>query len=147
MTVHFQNVCDLFTRYGWIYETQEDKQTLLTGFRGQNAHFKIVVFLKEGWLSLSVLDYLPQIPTEKRDQVYQYILEMNSKITFVRIALVDDGRVSFVVDLPAESRLDYNLFAMALDLLSYYADTAYPKLYEQITGEIPPTAIWQETTA
>ena len=136
MAISVQSVRDLFERYGWICH-QPDQQTLLVGFQGESNHFILGARLHDDWLTLTIPNYLPPIPPAKQAEVYQYLLGLNLSVVFVRFAIEPEDRITIIANLPTRKRLKYDLFAMAVDLITFYADDAYPRLYKLITGKEP----------
>lgn len=136
MAISVQDVQKLFERYGWTFH-QPDQQTLLVGFQGDSNDFILGTRLHDGWLSFTIPDYLPPIPAEKQATIYQHLLELNQRIIFVRFALENEETVTIIANLPAQKKIKYDLFAMAVDLITFYADDVYPRLYKLITGKEP----------
>lgn len=139
MEIKMQDVGNLFTRYGWNYDKLDD-QMLLTGFRGKSREFfEMGARLDNNWLTLSIPDYLPALPDERHEEIYRYLLELNSRVYFVRFALDSEDKVIVMTSIPlGNKKIDFDLFKMAIEMLSYYADDAYSHLYKIITGEEPP---------
>lgn len=140
MSVSMQDVRNLFERYGWQCH-EHDAQTLLAGFRGESGDFVIGARLSKDWLTLSVPKYLPSVPSEQRSNLFAHLMRVNAQVEYVRFALESESEITILADLPAYKRLNYDLFAMAIDLLSYYADEAYEHLHEMITGGPLPEAV------
>lgn len=134
MGTSLTDICTLFDRYGYKYH-QQDEQTLLVGIRGTHADFTLGARLDQSWLTLSIVRSFSHIPTEWREKVYAYLLQLNYQITFARFAVESNGDIALLADLPAQDPPDYALFAMAVDLLTFYANDSYRHLYQIITGE------------
>jgi len=136
MPTSLADVCSLFDRYGYKYH-QHDERTLLIALRGTSLDFTLGARLDRSWLSLSIVKHLPVIPADRREEVCAYLLRLNHQITFVRFALESDADIALLADLPAQEKPDYDLFAMAVDLITFYADDSYRYLYQLITGGEP----------
>lgn len=137
MPITPQDLQNLFTRYGWSYKVQ-DENTLLMGFMGEAGQFTLGARISDNWLSLTIVKYLPPVPPERAADVFRHLLKLNGKISYVKFVLESDQDVVLAADVPCYKQVDYNLFATVLDILSYYADDAYPHLYALITSEQPP---------
>jgi hypothetical protein len=132
MAITIENVAKYFDRYGWSYQLLEGEPTILSGFKGDEGYFKIETHLHKGWLTFSLMDFLPKIPDEKLPEICRYALELNTKMSYCRFVLMEGNLLTIVADIPAQTRLDYDLFAMGLDLVSFFADQAYPKFAERL---------------
>lgn len=124
--ITMQDVHNALERYGWKYQQQDD-YTLLTGFKGKARQFIVGLRLDSQWLTLTIVRYLQGVPIEHHASLYSELLMLNHRITFVRFALEESGDIILTADVPAERKFDYDLFATALDLLSFYADDVYPR--------------------
>lgn len=143
MPISVQDIESLFERYGWKCQPQDEK-TILVSFQGETGNFVMGARINEDWLTLTITNYLPPVPPEKQVDVYRYVLELNSRICLAKFALEPDDRIIVTTELYAKTKPDYDLFSRTVDLLSLYAEDAYPHLYKRITDEEPPTPEQQD---
>ncbi|HIP71082.1 MAG TPA: hypothetical protein EYH05_06770 [Anaerolineae bacterium] len=135
MELH-QKLASYFQRYGWHYEQREDS-TIVSGFQGESGKFSIIASLDENWITLLIPPFLPPISSDQHREIHEYLLKLNAQLMLVKFALIDDSEVVLMANLSAHKKLDYDLFATIIDLLSFYADDAYLHLYERIVGQEP----------
>ena len=133
MATALQDVCNLFQRYGWTYQ-ELDQNALVTRFQGKSHAFILGARLLNGWLTITIPDYLPPVPAEREAVVDHFLLRANSQLRLARFAREPNNRVTLIADVASHDKLSYEAFAMALDVLSYYADDAYPHLFKLVTG-------------
>lgn len=136
MRISLADVTRLFELFGWKYQ-QRDDHTLLAGFRGKHADFPLIARFNDQWLSLTVAHFLPPVPAAAETNVLRRLLELNGRTTLVRLALDEQGEVMLTADVPGHKRLDPDLFAMTVDLLTLNADDLYDELHTLLSGEEP----------
>ena len=136
-----QDVCDLFERYGWAYRKQ-DERTLLADFRGESRDFVVGARLDDSWLTLTVVSYLPPLPSEpeRLGRIHRRLLELNAQMSIARFAINRDAEIILTADLPGHKKLGYDIFATAMDALTFFACDTYPLVYDLIAGEDYPGA-------
>jgi hypothetical protein len=133
MTLSIKDLCDLFDRMGW-HINKKDDNTIWCLFSGDKRDFMLGVYLNDQWVSFSIPNYLPHVPLEKRDSVGKVLLEANNKMRLTKFALLEDGEVILAADLPALVKINFDLFAVYVDVITYYANSFYDELYQLITG-------------
>jgi len=131
-----QDVRNLFERHGVKYH-ELDEDTVLAGFQGDYEDLFIGARLQDDWLTLTVPNYFPPVPDDRKLEVYEHLLELNARIHCVRFALDEEGQIMLMADVAGYKRLEYSAFADAIDALGFYANDVYPYLYKLITGEDP----------
>ena len=75
MSAEQANLGVLFERYGWAYRNQGES-IMLSAFQGQSSAEEFIVGARadDQWITLTVPDYLPVVPGEKREQVFFHLL-------------------------------------------------------------------------
>ena len=125
--------------YGWSYEIHEDN-SLLTGFVSDNISFLIKIQVSFPWLRLQIPAFLPipDVSEDLRLQLYSKLLQINDEIRMVRFAIDKHSHISLMIDLfvGEESGVGFSDFEVALDMLSYAADTTFAYLNELMGVEV-----------
>jgi len=134
MSITIQDVGKYFDRFGWEYSISENNDAIKTGVNGEYGYFEFIVFLERGWLTITTLDLLPEIPEDKSTQLMQLALELNAKISYARIALVDK-KISVIADIPVHTKLDYDLFSTVLEVMPFFADQIFKKFNPYFTTQ------------
>ena len=121
--------------YGWDYQ-QSGENTLITRFVGDNSdtQFNLVIDSGEHWVGLTVWPYLIAFPVDRKCELTEMVCRLNYDIKMARLAQTDSGGIALCVDLPTHS-LNKDMFFLALDIISYYADSLYPSLVQCWTTE------------
>lgn len=129
-----QRLAVCFQRYGWHYEQREDG-TIISGFKGDSGKFSLIASLDEDWITLFIPLFLPSISSDRRGEIYNFLLKFNAQLMLVKFALTDDDEITIMANLSIHKKLDYDLFATIVDLLSFYADDAFLYLSELISEQ------------
>jgi len=114
-------------QYDWEFERAENN-VLVTGFATEETRFLVVIQMAIPWLRLSVPAYLPLPTGAVWPDFARLLLKLNHQSRLVRFAMDDSEHLTLCLDLYTESGLDYAQFEVALDALTYVAETAYPYL-------------------
>lgn len=119
------------TRYGWTYERYEE--VLTAGVQSTDGDFLVAFQLAPPWLRLSA----PTLASGRARpaEYYAQLLELNDRSRLARFALSEAGDVELCVDLYIQSPPTFEQFALALDVLVYYAETALPHLQDAAGGD------------
>ena len=120
-------------KYGWEFHQSED-DVILTDFMSEDieAVFLVVIQLASPWLRLSIPAYLPLQTDKPCLDLCQQILKMNYLSRQVYFALGNSNEFILCTDLYVGSGLVYETFEIALDSLTYVAETAYTPLMNLI---------------
>ncbi len=118
-------------QYNWDFERTE-ADTIITGFVADEAHFLVVIQLVAPWLRLSVPAYLPLPANESWPEVAKLLFKLNHQSRMIRFGMDDHDQLTLSVDLYTEEGLEYFQFEIALDALTYIAETVHPHLLEAI---------------
>ena len=112
--------------YGWKYTKQSDDELLIV-FTGENSNteFHLVLGISENWLAITIWPYLFPFPPEKELEALKEICKVNFDIKMARLAMKTSGEITLCIDLPLNN-LTESGFHLALDLITYYADTLHP---------------------
>ena len=124
------SVCMFLDSYGWKYEVFE-KTKILTRFLGEKSdtQFNLIISVSEHWIGLTVWPYLLAPPKEKLNELYKRVCQLNFDLKLARLSLADTGETALCVDIPTLA-LDEALFHLAMDTITYYADSLYLKLLD-----------------
>jgi hypothetical protein len=118
-------------QYGWEFEQTED-DVIITDFAAGEAHFLVAIQLAAPWLRLCIPAYLPTPADDRWPEVAKLLFRLNHQSRMVRFAADDHDQLTLCADLYTEGDLDYAQFEIALDALTYVAETAHPHLLEAI---------------
>ncbi len=123
------------TRYGWTFERYDE--TLVAGVGTAAGDLLIAFQLSPPWLRLSAPAYAPG--HDRPAAFYAELLRLNDRARLVRFALDENDQVFPCVDLYLQPPPTYEQFALALDVLTYVAETALPHLLgDEDAAEAPP---------
>ncbi len=139
MALTIQDVCDLFERYGWHYRQMSDT-TILTNFQAASRVFTVGARISEDWLTLTIVLEVPEIPAARQAELYRWLLELNARISVVRLALNSDSDIIVTTDVAGRQKVIYENFELAVHALSYYTDAVYPLLMCVIADGLPANA-------
>lgn len=133
--IDIATIQNLFTRYGW--QSHAEGSSVLTGFRGENGQFLLAAVPAENWVTLTLVDYLPKVSVERLPLIAARLIEQQGRCEFVRFALVNESQLTLVIDVPViHGSVNYDTFAMLLDVIVFYGDDTYPRLLELVTAGI-----------
>jgi hypothetical protein len=110
----------------------------VTGFQGLSGNFLLGFELKDDWLAIFTIDYLPKIIEDKKSEhLFSVILEINDEYPYIRFAKTSDGIIFIVVDVSINKnkKIDFDTFKLAMDLIREATDRYYPMLHEKVTGK------------
>ena len=125
------------TRYGWTFERYDE--TVVAVVDTAAGDLLIAFQLSPPWLRLSAPAYVPG--RDRPAAFYAQLLRLNDRARLVRFALDETDQVFPCVDLYLEPPLTFEQFALALDVLTYVAETALPHLIsDEDTAEDGPEA-------
>lgn len=112
------------TRYGWTFERYDE--ALVSGVSTAAGNILIAFQLGAPWLRLSAPAYAPG--HDRPASFYAQLLRLNDRARLVRFALDENDQVFPCVDLYVEPAPSFEQFALALDILTYVAETSLPHL-------------------
>ena len=136
MPITMPAVRNAFERYGWKCK-EVGPQALISGWHNDDYDFELLTRFDDTWVNLSVNNFVPPVPAASQAEVNAKLLGLNARMVFCRFALSPEGKVLLVADIPGRTMLDYDVFAVAIDVLTYFAEDTYSQLYEMVTGEKP----------
>ncbi len=112
------------TRYGWTFERYDE--ALVAGVSTDAGDILVAFQLAPPWLRLSA----PALAagSGRETEYYTKLLELNERSRLVRFALGEAGAVMLCTDLYTDPAPTFDQFALALDVLVYYAGVALPHL-------------------
>ena len=134
MTLTISDLCDYFDRMGWHIQ-KRDTQTIFCLFAGDQRDFLLCVYLDEQWASFSITDYLPKLEPGNYDKVEIELLESNSQMRLVKFSLLEGGQIVLSADLPVLINVNFDLFTVYVDAITFYANSLHGKLFKLITGK------------
>ena len=109
--------------YGWEFSKEKE---FLIRFLGEssNTEFHLIIDSDPSWISLTIWPYLPPFPKEKLLDGFILLGTHNFQMKLARLGMTDDCVVTLCVDIPLQG-FNEKTFHLALDVISYYADTMY----------------------
>lgn len=110
------------TRYGWTFE--KHGAAIVAGMETSDAQFLVLFQLNSPWLRINFPIFAPG--QEKSAAFYARLLQLNDSIRLARFALTDQGDVTLNLDIYCEPVLEYTLFEVSLDVITYIAEKAFP---------------------
>lgn len=112
------------TRYGWIYKRYDE--ALVAAVGSDAGDFPVAFQLSPPWLRLSAPILAPG--RDRTIEYYTKLLELNERARLVRFAISETGSIMLCVDLYTNPPPTFEQFQLALDVLTYYAETSLPHL-------------------
>ncbi|MBK8024167.1 MAG: YbjN domain-containing protein [Chloroflexi bacterium] len=130
MTVTMQHLLDWLARYGWQAQTASEEAITLT-FVGDDPEigFPVFMLLEEDWLRINIPLLIPAVPPAAL-----LALRLNDQSRLARLAVDNDEMIAATVDLDVAAELTYETFELALDAVTYLAETASPRLAAVASG-------------
>lgn len=119
-------VCHYLDAYGWEYSKRDDT-TVVTQFIAEecDTRFNLLVSASEHWIGLTILPFLLKFPDSKHEKLLNQICKVNLDLKLARLAQTNSGEMVLCIDLPVQF-LSEEFFHLALDIITYYADSLYP---------------------
>lgn len=125
MTASAETIHEYFRRFGWQCEFDDETRTWVTGFRGKNTNFNVLVHLTDNWVYLIVSPFVNAPTTvDCEHRLCEYLLRVNHTINMAKFSIDSDGDIVLTVELPTED-MSYSQFRDGLNAVSYYADNHY----------------------
>lgn len=119
------------TRYGWTYDKHED--LLVAGMETDSTQLLVIFQFSAPWLRISLPVYAPG--KNESAAFYSRLLQLNDSTRLARFSLSEHGHVALSTDIYCETELDYALFELNLDVITYIAETAYPQVMSTFDSE------------
>lgn len=119
------------SEYGWSYVMETEGQ-LQTGWQGETRQYSMSIRLSSTCVSFEVtplveLDFdWGRWPKLGRD-----LLELNSRMKLVKLAVGDDGDVSLSCQVLAAG-FNFEMLSRILGIIGYYADEATKEIFFQL---------------
>ncbi|MDX9953468.1 MAG: YbjN domain-containing protein [Anaerolineae bacterium] len=139
MAIALATIEGFLKEYGWEYEIQDT--VLATGFKGETNTFRLFIQPSEAWVLLAIVPFTPPPAPECVTRFFQQLARVNYELNLAKLSADADGDVALLSELPAPD-LTFAQFSLALDALSYYADTYYLPLLNLAQD---PTYVWPAT--
>ena len=125
-----RNLQKYLERYGWEYQTLQE-ETLVTHFDTENDERFLITFQAEKpWLRISIPSFLT-LPENVTSDFLTKLLTLNADSRMVKFAIQNDIIVA-MVELYYIETVSYKQFEVALDSLSYIAETAFQYLFQEL---------------
>jgi hypothetical protein len=119
------------TRYGWVYKRYDE--ALVAAVRSDAGDFPVAFQLTPPWLRLSAPILAPG--RDRSIEYYTNLLELNERARLVRFAISEAGSVMLCLDLYSDPPPTFEQFRLALDVLTYYAETSLPHLQMETSDD------------
>lgn len=122
-------------RYGWSFQ-KESEDIFITGFVSESSeeNFLLSIQLLPPWLRFSIPFYLPPPTEENWGNLARLLLQLNYNSRQVYFGISDDEGISLITDVYVESGLDYEAFEMAIDLITYVAESSFLPLMSSLNS-------------
>jgi len=113
-------------QYGWSFEKQ-DENILVTGFVSESSDekFLLIIELLSPWLRFRIPFYLPTPIQSKWDYIAKELLKVNYNSRQVYFGISDDEGIVLMTDIFIGLKLSYEAFEVAIDLITYVAETSF----------------------
>lgn len=123
MPFTLDTVKEYLRQYGWTYGEVENGQLHLT-IESDTARYLLAIHLVEHWLLLTVHTFIR--PVEVQAALFHSTLaRWNYECKWARAAVDDGGYLVIALDLPVDQAPTYTSVALALDVVTAYADVAF----------------------
>jgi hypothetical protein len=131
-----QQLQHLLAQYGWQPQSISDDVITLT-YVGNDDEIGYPMFLlmEENWVRVNVPLLIAAVPS-----VSLLALRLNSEARLARLVVDDDETITAVVDINTENGLTYETFEIAIDAVTYLAETASPRL-AAVAQNLPDPAL------
>jgi len=122
----FAELENYLDRYGWNFEKQEEN-TLITGFISESSKekFLLIIELLPPWLRFRIPFYLPTPIQSNWDHIAKELLKLNYNSRQVYFGISDDEGIVLITDTFMGLDLTYDAFEVAVDLITYVAETSF----------------------
>lgn len=123
-------------QYGWSFEKQ-DENILVTGFISENSEekFLLIIELLSPWLRFRIPFYLPTPIQPNWDHIAKELLKVNYNSRQVYFGISDDEGIVLITDVFIGLNLSYEAFEVAIDLITYVAETSFLPLMNLLDSE------------
>ena len=113
-------------QYGWSFERQGEN-ALITGFISESSEekFLLIIELLPPWLRFRIPFYLPTPIQSNWDYIAKELLKLNYNSRQVYFGISDDEGIVLIIDVFMELDFSYDTFEVAVDLITYVAETSF----------------------
>jgi len=120
-----------FSRYGWVIHPDGDNRWI-TGWRGDDHSFPMVIEYNETCLSLMVVPLLDvSIDWQDWPEFLQLMGELNGEAKLVKLGLDNEQRLVLSLQV-LNLHLSYEVFADAVSIIGYYAETIHELFLNEV---------------
>ena len=126
-------------QYGWSFEKQ-DENILVTGFVSESSDekFLLIIELLSLWLRFRIPFYLPTPIQSDWDYITRELLKVNYSSRQVYFGISDDEGIVLITDIFIGLNLSYEAFEVAIDLITYVAETSFLPLMSLLDSGYTP---------
>jgi hypothetical protein len=124
MSTTLDLIREYLRRYGWTY-ADADADKLQVTIEGEKGRYLLSIHLVKDWLLLTVHTFVRPARSERQEEFNARLVKWNYGVKFARGAVDENGYLVIALDLPTNNSLPYQLFTLALDVLTYYAEAAF----------------------
>jgi len=139
LKLYWENIIEYFEEEDWpLYDVDDEGRTAITYIRGDNATFRVFVWLYEGSKILNLSWYFPSsVPVSRRHLIIDLLNRLNYQV-FMGKFIMDpaDGVLSFRISVSVQgTRFSMGQFDSFMNSGVWTADEYYPKFMYLIYGD------------
>ena len=148
LNLYWEKIIEYFEEEDWsLYEVDDEDRTAITYIKGDNATYRVFVWLYEGSKTLNLTWYLPNsVPSSRRHLIVDLLNRLNHQVSMGKFIMgPEDGALSFRISVNVTgTRFSMGQFDSFMNSGVWTADEYYPKFMYLIYGDYTVDEVMEE---